>query len=169
MILKEMFEAQMKLDSHIIEEHKLQGKDLFSNKVVAFVVELSECANEIRFFKHWSNKGASDKEIILEELVDILHFGLSIGNDLDSEMIYEHNYTARMTLGDFSEDFIKITNTIVAVNHARRTDKLAEFLYVELMEYLFGFGYKLGFTWKDIEMAYYKKNAKNHERQDTGY
>lgn len=169
MRLKELFEAQMKLDSHIIEEHKLQGQDLFSNKVVAFVVELSECANEIRFFKHWSNKGPSGKSVILEEFVDTLHFGLSIGNDLDSETIYEHDYTPRMTFGDFSDDFIKITNGIVAVNHGRKTDKLANFLYVELMEYLLGFAFKLGFTWKEIEMAYYKKNIKNHERQDEGY
>ncbi|NEZ47823.1 dUTPase [Clostridium niameyense] len=168
MLLKEMFESQKKLDRRIIKEHNLEGKDLFNNEIVAMVVELSECANEVRFFKHWSNKGPSAKEVILEEFVDVLHFGLSIGNMIGEYEILEHDYKATLNYKDLTDSFIEIVNTIGALQH-KRNSKLGIVLYVQLMELLLNFGEKLGFTEKEIEMAYYKKNEVNHKRQDNNY
>jgi dimeric dUTPase (all-alpha-NTP-PPase superfamily) len=33
----------------------------------------------------------------------------------------------------------------------------------------FGLGEMLGFTWDEIEQAYFAKNKINHVRQETGY
>jgi|SRR3712207_6228569 len=168
MLLKEMFAAQKKLDERIIKEHNLEGKDLFNNEIVAMVVELSECANEVRFFKHWSNKGPSPKDVILEEFADVLHFGLSIGNMIGEYEILEHDYKAALNYKDLTDSFIEIVNMVGALQH-KRNSKLGIVLYVQLIELILNFGYKLGFTDKDIEMAYYKKKAINYKRQDTGY
>lgn len=170
MILKEMFESQKKLDAHIAEKH--ENKLTFEDKIVAFVVELSEAANEIRWFKKWSNKEPSSKEIILTELIDGFHFLLSIGNDLDSEIIYNHDYLEFMELRDFSEDFIDIIKLISCIKMSidkNRTKFIILDIYIVLMEKYIGFICKLGFTCKDIELSYYKKQAINYNRQATGY
>ena len=55
MNLQKMFEMQKVLDDRIIKEKGLEGKDLLPNLILALQVELAECANEWRGFKHWSN------------------------------------------------------------------------------------------------------------------
>ncbi len=65
------------------KEHDLQPKKIVKKKkMLALLVEIGELANETRCFKYWSNKPASEREVILEEYVDGLHFILSIGIDL---------------------------------------------------------------------------------------
>lgn len=82
--LELLFESQKELDKFIIESKNIQitEKELMTDTLMALSVEVSELANEIRSFKHWSNKGASERGIILGEYVDVLHFFLSIGNQL---------------------------------------------------------------------------------------
>lgn len=171
MILKELFGAQKELDERIIEEHNLQGKDEFDKKIVAFIVELSELANEIRFFKFWSNKKPSDTETILDEYADCLHFLLSIGNDLSSicgETIQIHDYKNNLNYEELTEEFIEIIKSICDVKLFRYEPSVFE-KYTETFERLLSLGHKLGFTWKDIEMAYYKKHEINFQRQDNNY
>lgn len=100
MNLEKMLATQCNLDSRIIKEKGLEGKDLFPNTVLALQVELAEFANEGRWFKHWSNdqeprikvatgeymtvNGGKEvalyKNLLLEEFVDAVHFFLSIAN-----------------------------------------------------------------------------------------
>lgn len=98
MNLEKMLSAQAELDNHIIEKKGLQGVDLVPNTFLALQVELSEFANEGRWFKHWSDDplprtkqsrsvtdflGAPVIEYynpLLEEFVDCVHFFLSIAN-----------------------------------------------------------------------------------------
>ncbi|NFC67314.1 dUTPase [Clostridium botulinum] len=169
MQLKEMFDMQKQLDTRIEKSH--DRKLTFVDKIVAAIVELGEAANEIRWFKKWSNKGPSSKEVILEELIDGVHFILSIGNSIESNLIYLHDYTAKMELSDFSEDFVRIIDGLVSVkvSYQNKHKNLLDYLYVDLMENYLGFIYKLGFDMKDIEMMYYKKNEINHKRQDNNY
>lgn len=55
MNLEKLLQMQKVLDERIIKEKVLEGKDLTLNTVNALIVELSEFANEGRWFKHWSN------------------------------------------------------------------------------------------------------------------
>ena len=82
--LNDLLELQGELDNFIIEQRnlKIQKKELLIDSLLALQVEVSELANATRCFKHWSNKGAEDKNVILEEYVDVLHFFLSVGNQL---------------------------------------------------------------------------------------
>lgn len=84
MKLSDLLKKQEQLDNYIIKSKNLDLKpqERLSNTILAMMVEVGEMANEIRCFKHWSNKSASSKEIILEEYIDVLHFFLSIANQL---------------------------------------------------------------------------------------
>ena len=86
MELKQLLAMQNDLDNYIIKSKHLEGlepKVRLSNTIHALFVEIGEFSNETRVFKHWSNKGMSDKAIMLEEYVDGLHFFLSIANQLE--------------------------------------------------------------------------------------
>ena len=70
MDLLQLFKLQKELDDRIAKEHDLQPKKLLKEKMLALLVEIGELANETRCFKHWSNKGPNEKEVILMEYVD---------------------------------------------------------------------------------------------------
>ncbi|MCY7819013.1 dUTP diphosphatase [Bacillus inaquosorum] len=65
MNLEKMFEMQKVLDERIIKEKGLEGQDLLPNLILALQVELAECANEWRGFKHWSNNQQPCTEVTI--------------------------------------------------------------------------------------------------------
>ncbi|MCY6485255.1 dUTP diphosphatase [Clostridium aestuarii] len=161
MNLPDLFQLQSKLDKRIIEEHALHQQSLFSKKVLALQVEISELANETRCFKFWSNKGPSAKEAILEEYVDCLHFILSLGlekNYQDIEVCVSNDYT------DLTEKFVNMYIDINDFVVCTSKDN-----YKTLFEDFLSLGVNLRFSSEDIENAYYKKNTINHKRQASGY
>ncbi|WP_097026254.1 dUTPase [Clostridium peptidivorans] len=84
MHLNDLYELQDELDKYILEKKNLnlKSKELLTDTLLALQVEVSELANATRVFKHWSNKGPEPKERIIDEYVDVLHFFLSVGNQL---------------------------------------------------------------------------------------
>ncbi len=82
--LNDLYELQDELDKYILEKKNLnlKSKELLTDTLLALQVEVSELANATRVFKHWSNKGPEPKERIIDEYVDVLHFFLSVGNQL---------------------------------------------------------------------------------------
>lgn len=161
MNLDKMFQLQKNFDKRILNEHNLHDEDLFSKKILALQVEISELANETRCFKFWSNKGPSSKETILEEYVDCLHFVLSIGLDKDycDINVKFRNEDSELTK-QFLSLYIDVNDFIVCSSKDN---------YKTLFEDLLCIGLKLGFTSEEIENAYYSKNKLNHLRQDNGY
>lgn len=97
MDLKYFLEKQLELDEYIIESknlHLLGKKERLNNTALAMFVELAEMMNEIRSFKFWSDKPSSHRTVIIDEYVDVLHFFLSLANQMDFtaediEMAYE--------------------------------------------------------------------------------
>lgn len=168
MELKELFEMQMKLDEHIIKEKGLEGQDLMNNKILALHVELGELANETRCFKHWSNKGPSPKERILEEYADCLHFILSIGLSLGMERRLQDEYNANIYSTNITKQFNRIFEYITELE-AYLGVSLVEVMYLHLVENFLGLGTLLGFTEEIIVQAYKDKNQVNHARQENGY
>lgn len=183
MNLQKLFETQRELDKQIVEKHNLHGKDLLDKKILALQVELGELANEWRGFKFWSNDqkprtreyltnyteqdsflgpGAVWKNPLLEEYVDCLHFILSIGNDKKYN-IYEYEPLKGRPQKVIS-CFRMMFNAIVDINHVNTVSN-----YNFLMGTFLRLGEMLGFTWEQIEQAYYDKNKINHARQEQGY
>lgn len=159
MNLPQLFQMQKVLDERIVQEHGIEGKVLLLEKVVALRVELAELANETRCFKYWSDKPASEREIILEEYVDGLHFILSIGLELGVDKSLETLDIKPFFYNKIAEQFNKLF--ILEWNF--------KFDYEFGLDLFIALGEMLGFTWREIEQAYLEKNKVNHQRQDDGY
>ncbi|WP_405103087.1 dUTP diphosphatase [Oceanobacillus sp. FSL H7-0719] len=182
MNLTKLFEKQQELDARILLEKGLVGQDLLDKKILALQVELGELANEWRGFKFWKvdneprtcviNKdGETANQYytnpLLEEYVDCLHFILSIGNDLKCEL-------EELEPGHFptiSETLINLIRDPAELKYDVRDGIYEEFIvtYTDMFELFLGLGSQLGFTWEQIEQAYFDKNKINHERQNNGY
>ncbi len=102
------------------------------------------------------------KNPLLEEYADCLSFILSVGNDTGmssvtwtrTELV---NYT---TLDSFGSMFYHIAQFERYKN---------SMFYGNIISIFIHLGKCLGFTWEQIEQAYYKKNEINHARQENGY
>lgn len=148
-----MLELQGGLMEHIKKKHKLTVIP-FEDTVLAFLVELSELANETRCFKYWSmNQEQSEKT--LEEYVDGLHFVLQIL--IETNMTDAELYITKRNVYSTSELFLLIAK------HATQGE------FVRMAGRYIALGYQLGFTPEQIEAAYIEKNRINHERQASGY
>src|SRR5690625_4117951 len=103
-----------------------------------------------------------NKNPLLEEYVDCLHFILTIGNDIGIKLKGELpsslvNYT---TLDSFNNIFYYV---------ARFSELKTSLLYKNFLITFVHLGKRLGFTWEQIEQAYLEKNKINHARQENGY
>lgn len=191
MNLSKLFETQRVLDERIELEHPLvDGEDRLAKKILALQVELGELANEWRGFKFWSNdqepsverecqgcggsgeaffvgdceecRGTGTTNKLLEEYVDCLHFILSIGLEDAGFCVYNWHYEPLVNVkGDVIAQFYSLFKSIIDFSEEDTLE-----LTIELF---LGLGDVLGFTWEQIENAYYSKNAINHTRQETGY
>lgn len=161
MNFSKLFKLQENLDNHILQQRGLDNKSLTSKKILALQVEIAELANETRCFKFWSNKGPSNKSIILEEYVDCLHFILTLGlekqfNDIEIETKeLQYDITAQ-----FLNLYVDINDFIVSSSRDH---------YLTLFEDFLSLGKSLGFSIDEIEEAYIEKNSINHKRQIEGY
>ncbi len=102
---------------------------------------------------------------LLEEYVDNFHFILSIGNDLN---LYKYECVELIDLtGDITAQF----NTVFQLigNWKKESLLMNNDFYFEVVNEFLCLGKMLGFTWEQIEAAYYEKNEINHARQENGY
>jgi len=105
------------------------------------------------------------KNPLLEEYVDCLHFILSIGLEMElinTDISERKQLTNRNVTRVFS-DLMLAAGTLVF------TDWDKPHNYGTVLHGFIYLGELLGFTWEQIEQAYYDKNAINHKRQLTGY
>lgn len=164
MDLRQLFQMQKQLDTHIETTHQLENEDLFDRKVLALLVELSELANETRCFKFWSLKPSSEKQVILEEFVDGVHFMLSLGLEQSFEQTLttiEVNTIPKITV---SEQFLQVYEAVHQFRNKRSIPT-----YENMFRQLLMLGEILGFSGEEIYEAYIEKNKVNFERQQQGY
>ncbi|NMM62112.1 hypothetical protein HBE96_05305 [Clostridium sp. P21] len=161
MNLEKLFQLQENLNGHIEKEHNLEHTSLLSEKILALQVELAELANETKCFKFWSCKPSSNKEIVLEEFADCLHFILSLG--------LEKGFTTiRIKPKDIQYDITsQFLNLYVDINDFFICSSSDH--YITLFEDFLALGKSLNFSAEDIENAYLTKNCINHKRQNEGY
>lgn len=188
MNLQPLFETQKKLDERIVKEKGLEGVDLLDKKILALQVELGELANEWQMFKFWKDNPkpryetaeiyvhgydgpgtdtrASIEEYqaqpILEEYVDCLHFILSIANTINTDYFV---YDVDIQEYERKESITKQFQAVFGYAFLITEDNYCS----ELLNTFLDLGTMLGFTWEQIEQAYYDKNKVNHERQSNGY
>ena len=160
MEFKKLFEMQRELDTFI---EKTQGinRDVFKEKGLALMIELAELANETRCFKFWSTKGPSEREVILEEFVDSIHFLLSLGNEKGLSL---EEWPEVKVKEDLTDWFLRTQEVILTfIQNPTRNS------YQKVWQHYGVLAFNLDFTLEDIIKAYFAKNEKNYDRQRNGY
>ncbi|HLQ70354.1 MAG TPA: dUTP diphosphatase [Bacillota bacterium] len=158
-----LYRMQKELDAYIVEHHHLDKQDVFSKKLLALLVELGEMANETRCFKFWSTKPPSEKNVILEEYVDVLHFMLSIGIDTGFRY-HPKNDIKQESEKNITSQFLDLFQ--ICTNFGRQPNGET---YTNMFEAYLMLGNALDFQEDDIERMYLEKNNTNYKRQDDGY
>lgn len=163
MQLEKLFTMQQALDKHIEEKHELGNEDLFNRKVLALLVEISELANETRCFKFWSVKPSSEKQVILEEFVDGIHFILSLGIECD---FHKDSFTIKSepSIFNVTEQFLVINEKVSLFQKSKTISD-----YIAVFEAYLQLGVLLGITNEEMEQAYFRKNEVNYQRQQNNY
>ncbi|ARK31674.1 dUTP diphosphatase [Halalkalibacter krulwichiae] len=162
MDIQTLFKIQKQLNERIMVEHELTGRDMFQEQLLAFIVEIGELANETRCFKYWSRKPSSERSIILEEYVDGLHFVLTLGLTLGfTSVTVKETFEQHESLTEHFLQVLSLANTL----KQQQTDVNFQLF----MDTFFALGFKLGFSYDEMEQAYLEKNKVNHQRQDQGY
>lgn len=182
MNLAKLFETQLKLRERILYSES----DRFNKLILALLVELGECANEWRGFKFWSkdqkprikNVRAPYMDLddadfynpLLEEYVDGLHFVMELGIEIAEEIQFDvSDYFKEITDEiKLNQKSSTITNQFNYIFYLTTTVDY-DFHFPYLFAAYYQLGEMLGFTWEQIEQAYYAKNQINHERQNNGY
>jgi len=160
MEFNELFEMQRELDKFIENTQRI-NRDVFKEKGLALMIELAELANETRCFKFWSTKGPSEREIILEEFVDSIHFLLSLGNEKGLSL---KAWPEVKQKEDLTNWFLRTQEAILTFIQNPTMNS-----YQSVWQYYGVLAFNLNFTLEDIIQAYLAKNEKNYERQRNGY
>src|SRR5690625_1938329 len=161
MNLNTLFKKKIELDAHIKQQRRLEGQTIVDKRIVALICELYECVNEARFFKFWSDKQTfKDKDKLLEEYADVIHFALSVANSLG---VHEYEYIETQP-ADSSKLVIGITNQATVLSMSRSKEHVRD-----LLNNIIALGYQLGFDEQQVIDAYNSKHKINYERQKVGY
>ena len=152
--LKEMLEMQRVLDENIYTTHNVEYDE--EKSYLALIDEIGELNHELKAEWCWwkKNQAPVNKEKVLEELVDVWHFALSI--------FYQNHCgvgISKQTIQYFED--LELCELYLCLVH--KVKKIC------LLEMILALTYKLGFDFEEIYEAYKKKNAINYERLKNGY
>lgn len=162
--MKNLQKKQNKLDVFIYESNEIKDVgEIEFEKLTALDIELSELANEIKFFKYWKKDKYIDRAKVIEEACDCFHFILSLANDNEVNMQV-------MPYGTFTRDigtlyrYIKATiwKDIYLDDNWECGLKRILMLLVAMIE-------ELDFTYSDLIREYDRKYEINIKRQKEGY
>ena len=160
-VLDELFIAQGKLDATIAQNHGISYKTTRHRRLMACLVEIGELANATRCFKYWSNKGPEADDIVLDEYADGLHFFLSLGIDIGTS---KKSYNITKHEDNLTDQFLMVYHRL---DEFRK--KQDDSSYIKAFQAFLNLLPILGYKWKQLEEAYYKKLGVNYNRQETNY
>lgn len=162
--LQKLLDMQKELDKTIFNNSRITEYPLEKVKL-ALLVELGELANEVKCFKYWKKHKEINKERILDEFADCLHFALSLENELHQTSYYKEWYI---------EEIIKRNKKLEkATDDGKGFGFLETYRHIlsedEILKSVIALGILIGFSAKEMEQAYLSKNKVNYERQTNGY
>ncbi|MDZ5712424.1 dUTP diphosphatase [Jeotgalibacillus haloalkalitolerans] len=162
-----LLSKQKKLDDFISSTKNLEIQNVEEKRdllILSLMVELGELANETKCFKYWSNSQPSEKKVILEEYVDVLHFLLSLGIELEFKDLPDFDDGSFTDNKELSAIFLNLYSSI---NNLRTNFSVES--YIKCFNEFMIIGSKLDFTQEEIYESYIVKNAVNVRRQENGY
>ncbi|PEB56225.1 dUTPase [Bacillus pseudomycoides] len=173
--LRELFAMQKELDKRI----DYRDEDRIELKFYSLHVEVNEAWNETMSFKFWSKRFKEpDTDKLLEELIDGLHFLLSIVLDINTSTRSNHNFIGCFNYAKIHSRHIYSVNRLfemwsTTVLKAKKKWVAYRIFPVAELRIMFGVFFRIcylyDFTYKDIVRAYKEKNKENFIRQASGY
>lgn len=156
--LKELLQIQKSFDDRIPTLNLQDSK-------IAYVVEFFEWFNTLETFKNWKKKPGKPLDVQLDELADMLAFGLSIANQRNIEKKHiekivkrnnEQSYANAFDFYDksYTQTFLSEINNLV--NDKEIITPLNLVLAIS----------KIHYTIDQLITAYKQKMERNHARQD---
>lgn len=159
--LTDLYNKQAELDATIAANHNVSYETTRPRRTLALLVEFGEFANSTRCFKYWSNKGPEEKERVLDEYADGLHFFLSLGIDIKSS---KRIFSFTKHENDLTAQILKTYS--LTLNFMKKQDEKS---YVKAFQAFLNIVPLLHVRWNTIAEAYYKKLGVNYNRQETNY
>lgn len=152
---QKLLETQDTFDARV-PEYNIQ------NIKIAYLVEFFEWWNTLEIFKSWKTNKGKPKHVQLDELADLLAFGLSMQNYQDfDDVVYdltsEDLQAGKFTTHKFLSEVITLAETLQDAEDYR--------FFVWLPLTLANTYY----TVPELLEAYEAKMVVNHERQDDKY
>ena len=154
--IKNMLDMQRRLDDKVEKVHDcIIG---IQNLEMALLDEIGELTHELKYTWCWWKKTQVpvNKENVLEELIDVLHFALSYENQygLSTHVTYKEQI-------QFEKKHISVYGlALVLADLIERGDGL--------VERTIAIGESLGFTIEEMFEEYKKKNKVNYQRLKEG-
>ncbi|MCG1090148.1 dUTPase [Staphylococcus epidermidis] len=157
--LQELLQIQKEFDDRIPTLNLQDSK-------IAYVVEFFEWFNTLETFKNWKNKPGKPLDVQLDELADMLAFGLSIANQQADDMEEILGYIEDGDFTDYLERVeIDFNDRDVVDDFMFDIDKLYSGWYSNTLFLPFAIAIKY-YTIDQLISAYKKKMERNHARQD---
>ncbi|HDA1724360.1 TPA: dUTPase [Staphylococcus aureus] len=160
--LQELLQIQKEFDDRIPTLNLRDSK-------IAYVVEFFEWFNTLETFKNWKKKPGKPLDVQLDELADMLAFGLSITNQQETDEILINAIVDAIMKdnkphGEFDFADFKITKIMIAGigDTVLRSDTTSRACTLALP---FGLAVQY-YSIDQLIDAYKKKMKRNHERQD---
>lgn len=155
--IKNMLDMQRRLDDKVEAVHNCTIG--IKNLEMALLDEIGELTHELKYTWCWWKKTQApvDKESVLEELIDVLHFALSYENQygLSTHVTYEEQI-------QLEKKHISVYGLAsVLADLIERGDGL--------VERTIAIGESLSFTIEEMFEEYKKKNKVNYQRLESGY
>lgn len=160
--LKELLQIQKDFDSRIPTLNLQDSK-------VAYVVEFFEWFNTLETFKNWKKNPGKPLDVQLDELADMLAFGLSIANQQESDDLLINSVTDAVIQDNKPHDEFDFANfkitkmmLIGVPDTVFRKDDVSR-AYILALPFGLAIQY---YTIDQLITAYKKKMERNHARQD---
>ena len=160
-MILEMAKMQEKLDEALLEKGRalglIKGFD-HGRCTFALIDELGEMVHELKGDWCWwkATQKPVERAKVLEELVDVWHFGLSLDNHNERDL---KNFDEWIRLPSCDRHVLKKIHSSIcfALLDALVTPELYKLTY------------SLGFTIEEVYNGYIQKNKENYERIERGY
>ena len=161
-----LLDEAIKKQKNITDDEWLH--DLNNNHTIALKVEIAEFVNECsNIWKYWKDK-EPNRERIIDEAIDVLHFVFLRINKENRDMndVYELYDLANEQLKYNKEnDLINLKDGLSNLLEYDNKEEKPELLLLVVLFILTHYD----FTREDIINKYNKKNAINFERLENGY
>jgi len=155
-----LLDEQKKLDAQIMSKMGLNHVPTWK-RITAHKIEVAEAVNELKgIIKFWSIKGPQ-RELFLEETIDVLHFSLGIELSVGSKRSYD------MVKGYYIDEELKMRKQATNIEDLAHRALLTND-WLEALAFLLRIARELGFDETDVMNAYKAKNKTNYNRSEAG-